>query len=83
MYRKGDAKLCRPMTEAERNAEDEGLAIVDHNLKWGGDTREDPYPDEPSTPWVQLPHSCGQWVIGGKEQVQQMILDLEATLDLL
>jgi hypothetical protein len=27
---------------------------------------------------VYLPHSCGEWVIGGREQIKALIADLEA-----
>ena len=37
--------------------------------------------DAPSpSPSVALPHSCDSWVIGGREQVQQLIADLQALL---
>ena len=32
-------------------------------------------------PVAYLPHSCDQWVIGGKEEVQQMIEDLKVILE--
>lgn len=30
---------------------------------------------------VYLPHSCDEWVIGGKEEVEALIRDLQAVLD--
>lgn len=30
---------------------------------------------------VYLPHSCSEWVIGGREQVEALIADLQATLN--
>ena len=31
-------------------------------------------------PYAGLPHSCGDWVIGGPEQIRQMIHDLQNAL---
>ena len=31
-------------------------------------------------PCVMLGHSCGEWVIGGREQVKALIADLQAAL---
>ena len=30
-----------------------------------------------------LPHSCNQWVIGGKQEVESLILDLQQALKLI
>ena len=35
---------------------------------------------ERDIPCVQLEHSCGAWVIGGKEQIKALIADLQAAL---
>lgn len=29
---------------------------------------------------VVLPHSCDEWIIGGRKEVEQMILDLQELL---
>jgi len=29
---------------------------------------------------IQLPHSCDEWVIGGKEEAEQMIEDLKEAI---
>lgn len=36
--------------------------------------------DYPNQKAVFLPHSCNEWVIGGKEQIEAMISDLQAAL---
>lgn len=30
---------------------------------------------------VYLPHSCNEWIIGGKEEVEALIRDLQAVID--
>lgn len=32
------------------------------------------------SPCAYLPHSCGEWVIGGPEQIKLLIADLEKVL---
>lgn len=34
-------------------------------------------------PCVYLPHSCDEWVIGGREEVEALIEDLKAALDMM
>ena len=36
--------------------------------------------EECAIPCVMLKHSCGSWVIGGREQVTALIADLQAAL---
>lgn len=36
--------------------------------------------EECSVPSVSLSHSCGEWVIGGLEQIKMLIADLQAVL---
>lgn len=38
------------------------------------------YPDQKA---VFLPHSCDQWIIGGKDEIKAMIADLQAALEAL
>ncbi len=33
------------------------------------------------TPVAYLPHSCDEWVIGGREQIEALIADLQKVLD--
>ncbi len=35
---------------------------------------------EDSRPEIILPHSCDEWVIGGKEEAEQMIIDLREAI---
>ena len=37
----------------------------------------------PQHPCCWLPHSCGEWVIGGPEQARALVADLQAWLDAL
>ena len=48
------------------------------------DARADEYP-MPNERWplVYLPHSCDQWIIGGIEQIDQMIADLQLARNML
>lgn len=41
------------------------------------DTHTDDYD---SGEWFYLPHSCDEWVIGTKAEVEQLIADLQASL---
>lgn len=45
--------------------------------------RDDGYDESgaPKPPCAYLPHSCDQWVIGGPEEVREMIADLQAALE--
>lgn len=51
------------------------------------DAREDPGSDynsaEDPALVAYLPHSCDSWIIGGPEQIEQMIRDLKAAHALL
>ena len=42
------------------------------------DSSEEGYPEGI---WMHLPHSCDDWVIGGKKQVQELIADLQELLN--
>lgn len=37
--------------------------------------------DYDSGEWFYLPHSCNEWVIGGREQVEQLIQDIQEKLN--
>ena len=67
MYNKGDLEICK-------DEESHGPCI---------DAREDNGYDEegaPKPPFVYLPHSCDEWIIGGPEQIKMMIQDLQEAL---
>ena len=52
-----------------------GDASVAKRMKDVRDTREDAYDFVPKGT-VFLPHSCGEWVIGGSREVLQLVEDL-------
>lgn len=54
-----------------------GDARID-KIGYGSDTRDE-YADTRGK--VCLPHSCDQWVVGGRTEVEQMIEDLQAILE--
>lgn len=70
-YQRGDAKLIT-------------RAVLD--TEWGWEPGDDPPKvsdsrgDYLDPPVVRLPHSCDAWVIGGPDEVAQMIADLTALL---
>lgn len=68
MYKKGDVKLTKA-------AEDKDPYVVQPNF----DARTEDY-DHVGAGIAFLPHSCQEWVIGGKEQIQDLIEDLQALL---
>ena len=73
MYKQGDAKLFRRyVTEEEWDIPtDDGhlpFQVYDARNKHA------------SPPFVYLPHSCQEWVIGGPAEVRQLIKDLLALL---
>lgn len=36
--------------------------------------------DDETGPYALLPHRCNEWIIGGPQQIQDMIVDLQAAL---
>jgi hypothetical protein len=36
-----------------------------------------------AVPYAFLPHSCNEWVIGGIEEIEKMILQLKAAADMI
>jgi hypothetical protein len=51
----------------------------DFRAAW--DSRLDGFVDDVPAGVVYLPHSCDEWIIGGKEQVKALIADLQAIVD--
>lgn len=71
MYKKGDLKLTEPECAAVAN---DNECYHDHVVS---DARgKAPIPH----PCAFLPHSCGEWAIGGAEQIKAMIEDLTEVL---
>ena len=54
--------------------------VTEESLRdyYGDDWQENA--KSPSVPYIQLPHMCDAWVIGGKEEVRALIRDLESAL---
>lgn len=69
MYRKGDVQAKDQMRDEQGYAERPRY-----------DSREDGMPKVP-VGHVYLPHSCDEWAIGGIEQIQTLISDLERLID--
>lgn len=72
MYRKGELRMC---------VVDE--VYSDEPDPWEGkvyDARRGDDDDYLSAPAVELPHSCNAWVIGGPQQVRELIEDLQTML---
>lgn len=74
MYNKGDVKRLLPYCEAVKEDRWE-------DCECGGAHEIMSYYDENSPITVYLPHSCDEWVIGGREQIKALIEDLQAILD--
>lgn len=77
MYRTGDLQVTVPPC-AEMLADPDGECFSDEHAHVIRDARGS---DENPTGTVSLPHSCDSWVIGGSEQVKDLIDDLTALLD--
>lgn len=77
MYRKGLLQITVPPC-AEMLADPDRECYSDkheHKIYDSCGSRENPVGT------AFLPHSCDAWVIGGKEQIQELIDDLLAVLD--
>jgi len=76
-YRRGDLKIARSCVHAVCESDDSSICDEDYEtIRWVYDSRT---PKQGQVRDVAfLPHSCDQWVIGGKEQVRAIIEDLEA-----
>ncbi len=75
MYRKGDLKTIDPPCDDNYKPGYGGCdSFLDHRhtiLDHRGDDG-----DYTMSPCVYLPHSCEEWVIGGVEQIKDLIADL-------
>lgn len=78
MYKHGDLRLVTPPCES---TDEDGLcdwegvhfhSVYDSRLR-----DNDPLRDR-RAPAVFLPHSCSEWVIGGIEEIDLLIADLNA-----
>jgi len=76
MYEKGDLKQVQ-----EPCAEMVSDGWCDHSeCRDIQDSRADGHADVPRGT-VFLPHSCNEWVIGGRTQIQALIKDLQAIIN--
>ena len=70
MYRTGDVEIV-PTSENLDPEDSDGYSPYDARAEDG---------ERVTCPYVHLPHSCDDWIIGGPEQVEAMIADLTAAL---
>lgn len=75
MYKKGDLKLVDPPCSSYNREEDVLMCVDPTHVHLVDDARN--VEECISAPCVYLPHSCDEWVIGGMENVRQMIEDLQ------
>jgi hypothetical protein len=50
---------------------------------WQRDARTGEFEDSTPIGGVMLPHSCQEWIIGGREQAEALIADLQGILETL
>lgn len=76
MYEKGDIKLLdKPCSTVDEDGYCDD-AYTEGHCHSVGDSRD----DRQEYPGVYLPHSCDEWVVGGAENIKQMIIDLQEAL---
>ena len=83
MYRSGDAKTSVLEKDVPAYDSDEYVNWMQKNeVAITSDSRESFLDDQNRVKGVvvYLPHSCNEWVIGGKESVAAMIADLQSLL---
>lgn len=78
MYHKGEVKVMPSTTNLSDEEEDalyqQGIRPVSYDAR--------KLPGETLPPWVAvLPHSCDSWVIGGYDEICQLIFDLRVILE--
>jgi hypothetical protein len=80
MYAKGKLQIVTPPCDT---ADETGLCDyegVHHHSVYDSSVRDDDPRRDRRAPAVFLPHSCSEWVIGGKAEIQALIEDLQAAL---
>ena len=82
MYEKRLLKVVDPPCRTLVTDEDGYTYCDDFSLDGHTHSRSDSRADyrEWQAPCVYLPHSCDEWVIGGPEQIQALIADLQEAL---
>ena len=85
-YQKGDLKLTLDMPCTHLECAGDVECIFTGERLWVCDSREKGYRhDDPARPPYEkhgayLPHSCDQWYIGGRAEVEAIISDLQDAL---
>lgn len=84
MYKKGDLKLVDLPCETFNIDEDDYISCDKdyEHVHYVVDSRQDGYV-KIQHPCVYLPHSCEEWVIGGPDQIEQLISDLKEALEII
>lgn len=78
MYEQGDLRLTtQPCPEAEADGGSSGMCWYCDEHHSVMDSRVSGYP---VITGAYLPHSCDEWVIGGREQIEILIADLQEAL---
>lgn len=77
MYRQGEV---RTTTASCLDADESGYCFEDDHKHRLRDSRSK---NVYGALTAYLPHSCDEWVIGGVDEIKQMIADLKATLILI
>lgn len=87
-YKKGDLKITiGGCSHSECDGEPECLFTQERF--WVHDSREEFFRfDDPKKPpeekhGAYLPHSCDEWFIGGREEVEALVADLQKALEVL
>ena len=82
MYERGKLKIVRPFCEtADEDGECDYYGDDEHVHSVYDSAVPDSHPQKKRfSPAVYLPHSCGDWVIGGEDEIRALIQDLNAVL---
>jgi len=64
------------------------VRLREEDAEWAASTdarHEYGYEDagRPRPPFVYLPHSCEEWIIGGPDEIKAMIADLQSALKMM
>ncbi len=69
MYHVGDLLVF--LTRGKRDGHSEFYPVIDAREKNGYDGHH------PAPPVALLPHSCGEWIVGGPDEIKALIADLK------
>lgn len=85
-YKSGDLKITAPVCGHDDCEGDTGCLYTGVRF-WVCDSREKNYRhDDPAKPPYEkhgayLPHSCDEWYIGGRVEIEALIVDLKKALE--